>query len=87
LDVTLPVAFEAAGDPSPELERRVRLLCRDKFHEEKLLNRVVPDIQLALAADKQPTEIDRAIEEDPTRPTELWTPSFELPMAEIGDAV
>lgn len=43
--LTVPLAFDmvAAGDVS-EIERRTRIRCRDEFHRQQLLERVLPDI-------------------------------------------
>lgn len=43
-DVTIPVAFEAASQEESGLEGRVRRRCRDLFHGERLLQRIMPDI-------------------------------------------
>jgi CRISPR-associated protein Cas1 len=45
VDVTVPAAFRAARDTSPNIESRVRKICRDLFRESKLLERIVPDLQ------------------------------------------
>lgn len=76
VEVTIPVAFRIAGENPPNLERAVRLRCRDMFRETKLLQRIVPDIQRALNVKEDPTE-DFAPDEDPALPTELWTPESE----------
>ncbi len=75
VDVTIPVAFQAAKDGEAELERRVRLCCRDIFRETRLVQRVVPDIRYALGETQEPAEF--APDEDPALPTDLWTPSWE----------
>lgn len=43
-ELTVPVAFTAAGQQSVDLERTVRLECRKAFHEFRLMERVLPDI-------------------------------------------
>ncbi len=73
-DITFPIAFgEAAGGPD-KLEGRVRRACRDKFHEERLLQRIVPDIEKALSVDgklqSEPDDFDTA--DNP--PGGLWDP-------------
>jgi len=75
VDVTIPVAFQAAKEGDAELERRVRLRCRDIFRETRLVQRVVPDIRYALGETQEPAEF--APDEDPALPTDLWTPSWE----------
>jgi CRISPR-associated protein Cas1 len=88
VEVTIPVAFRIAGAaitgtaaiPLPELERLVRLACRDRFRETRLLTRIVPDIQRVLGS--HPEEAEAALagfapDDDPALPTELWTPPSE----------
>jgi len=75
VDVTIPVAFQAAKDGEAELERRVRLCCRDIFRKTRLVQRVVPDIRYALGETQEPGEF--APDQDPALPTDLWTPSWE----------
>jgi CRISP-associated protein Cas1 len=49
VDITIPAAFRSvAEDDGDELERRVRLHCRDLFGKTRLLARVVDDIERAL---------------------------------------
>jgi CRISPR/Cas system-associated endonuclease Cas1 len=49
-DTVVPVAFSVAAKPCAEPERAVRLACRDRFREMKLLRRIIPDIEEVLAA-------------------------------------
>ncbi len=77
VDVTIPVAFTAAREDPPNLERAVRLACRDRFRETKLLGRIIPDIQKALDVKEDPAA-DFAPDSDPALPTDLWTPTSEL---------
>lgn len=76
VDVTIPVAFQAAREDPPQLERVVRLACRDRFREAKLLQRIVPDIQKALNVQGDPAA-EFAPDADPALPTDLWTPDKE----------
>jgi len=88
VEITIPVAFRCAAAAmestslaARDLERAVRLTCRDRFRESKLLARIVPDIQRVL--DVAPTDADAALESfapdaDPALPTDLWTPESEL---------
>jgi CRISPR-associated protein Cas1 len=48
--VTVPIAFRAVAHSEDDLERRVRALCRDSFYQEKLLERILPDIAEVLDA-------------------------------------
>lgn len=75
VDLTIPLAFKIAADPPPDLERCVRLSLRDIFRETRLVQRIIPDIRLALN-DVEPDEAS-VLDEDPALPTELWTPPSE----------
>jgi CRISP-associated protein Cas1 len=74
VEITIPVAFAAAADAYGELERRVRYACRDAFHHERLLERIVPDINLALG---KPGDLDAETSDfdtDEALPGGLWDP-------------
>jgi CRISP-associated protein Cas1 len=49
-EISIPIAFELAANPRPdvELERAVRLACRDCFYSKKLMQRIIPDIEEVL---------------------------------------
>lgn len=49
-DTVVPVAFRVAGQEPTEPERAVRLACRDRFRESKLLKRIIPEIEDVLSA-------------------------------------
>jgi CRISPR-associated protein Cas1 len=49
-DTVVPVAFRVAGQSPAEPERVVRLACRDRFRESKLLGRIIPEIEAVLSA-------------------------------------
>jgi CRISPR-associated protein Cas1 len=44
VEVTVPLAFRLASEGADDLERRVRLACRQAFHEARLMERILPDI-------------------------------------------
>lgn len=73
-EITVPAAFEAAAEGSSNLETRVRRRCRDYFHRERLLQRIVPDIERALAPDDTAAgeTVDFDTPDDP--PGGLWDP-------------
>ena len=75
VDITIPVAFQAATEGEDDLERRVRLRCRDMFRESHLVQRVVPDIRTALGETEEPAQFEP--DSDPALPTDLWLPSWE----------
>ena len=75
MEITVPVAFQTAAEGMQGLERRVRLLCRDLFVKTKLLERIIPDIQTALAvpAKGQAGSVD-AFDREAALPGALWDP-------------
>ncbi len=49
-ELTVPVAFRAAATITKELERTVRMECRNEFHRSRLMDRILPDIAEVLNA-------------------------------------
>jgi CRISPR-associated protein Cas1 len=49
-ETVVPVAFGIAAKSPANLEREVRLKCRDIFRQSKILERIIPDIEAILAA-------------------------------------
>jgi CRISPR-associated protein Cas1 len=76
VELTIPLAFRMATGDSQELERQVRLRCRDVFRESRLIQRIIPDIRQALGDGAGDEEF--VPDEDPALPTDLWTPTAEL---------
>jgi CRISPR-associated protein Cas1 len=72
-DVAIPAAFRAAAEGSTGLESRVRHACRDTFREERLLARIVPDIQAVLSVDLPG---DPGFDADAALPGGLWDPEL-----------
>lgn len=73
-DITIPVSFKAAQNNTENLERVIRLLCRDKFNEIDILSRIVPDIEKALDI-KIPAElIFDDYDTDIVKPGTVWDP-------------
>ena len=77
-ELTIPIAFQLAAEPHDNLERAVRHRCRDIFRDHKLLQRIVPDIQACLATPQEIQEEVSPLDDDPARPTDLWTPEPEI---------
>jgi len=72
-EITIPLAFQmVADDPGPGLSSRVRRACRDAFREQRLLKRIVPEMDalLGLRSDGESEETALAI--DASLPTDLW---------------
>jgi len=66
-ELTIPIAFEITAESTMTVEKRVRIACREKFKEAKLLQRILPDIDHILEID-DPSE--EAMGDDPA--SELW---------------
>lgn len=85
-EISIPAAFECAAEDGKDLERRVRLGCRDAFRKSRLLERIVPDIRRMLLDDHPAAEDDFASDEDPALPTAWWGDADAIPGA-ISDAI
>lgn len=76
-DVTIPLAFRAARDvPSAGLDAYVRRACRDAFRRDRLLERVVPDIQRVLGLRPEPVTVIDTTED---AVGDLWSPEGAVP--------
>ncbi len=47
-ELTIPLSFEQAVRSATDLERDVRIACRDLFYTSKLMQRIIPDIEEVL---------------------------------------
>ncbi|MEW6266577.1 MAG: type I-E CRISPR-associated endonuclease Cas1e [Thermodesulfobacteriota bacterium] len=75
-ETVVPVAFRVAARPSSEPERAVRLGCRDMFRQTGLLKRIIPTIEMILAAGDLPR---------PEPKPDDWPVAFSDPEG-LGDA-
>ena len=77
-DLTIPAAFRAvaeSGGALGGLEGRVRRRCRDAFHEQRLLGRIVEDIDRTLAVEGEAGQSPVAdYDADEALPGGLWDP-------------
>jgi CRISPR-associated protein Cas1 len=74
-DLTIPIAFATVAESDEKVESRVRTACRQKFKDEKLLQRILPDIDALLEItddEADPIEPDGDIDSDPALPTNYW---------------
>ena len=73
-NITVPLAFRLTAENVANLESRVRRACRDEFYSQRLLQKIIPDIEQTLAvAEKEESDLqdfDKA--DDP--PGGLWDP-------------
>lgn len=49
-ETVVPIAFRIAAKAPREVEREIRLACRDLFRSSKLLGRIIPTIEDVLSA-------------------------------------
>lgn len=76
-ELAIPLAFAAAVDGTSGLEGRVRRACRDTFHEGRLLERIVPDIDRALGSEG-PEDSAPDFDADAAAPWGLWDPEVGM---------
>lgn len=69
--LTIPAAFQIVSESEEKTESRVRALCRERFKEFNLLQRILPDIDELLEI---PEEIAESYALDP--PSQLWKELF-----------
>jgi CRISPR-associated protein Cas1 len=74
-DITVPIAFTATAAGTEKLESRVRHGCRDKFYNDKLLQRILPDISKALGIDESEPLEETDFDRDAALPSGLWDPT------------
>lgn len=61
-ELTIPIAFSAAKEFDHDVERSTRLVCRDVFHEKKIMERILPDIAEVLDVGDDLREIPGELE-------------------------
>jgi len=85
VDHIVPIAFRAAAEGGGDIERRVRIACRDLFRSSRLIERILPDIRQVLDVPEEAEEEDE-FARDAARPSEWWTPEnipTDMPIGEI----
>lgn len=73
-DLTIPVAFRIVAESTNQIERRTRQACRDVFHEARLLQRIVPDVESSLAVARRDEDAGSPFDVDEALPGGLWDP-------------
>ena len=53
-ETVVPIAFRIASKETQDVDRKVRLACRDSFRQSNLLERIIPMIEEVLAAGELP---------------------------------
>lgn len=76
METSVPAAFEATAQGIEKLDRRTRIACRDLFHAQGLLKRIVSDIHSLFdtpePGEEAPDDVD--MESDAALPGGLWNP-------------
>lgn len=80
-EITIPLAFQIVAESPEHVDGRVRVACRQKFKEARLLDRILPDIDDLLGVDASfvPPE------GDPDRETSLPAPLWDLSDEEASE--
>jgi CRISP-associated protein Cas1 len=73
-DTTIPLAFRIVAEDEANLESRIRRACRDVFQSERLLKRIIPDIDRALEVPALQNEEVVDFDADAAAPGGLWDP-------------
>jgi CRISP-associated protein Cas1 len=78
VEITLPVAFWAVSLGTDKLDSRVRQGCREAFKTQRLLDRILPDIDRLLEATALPPDHSPDPDTDPAAPGRWWGPAGEV---------
>lgn len=70
-EITVPIAFQIAAEGPHDIETRARTACRETFREQKLLERILPDIDRLLDISEKD---EWAGDSDPACPEPWWQP-------------
>jgi CRISPR-associated protein Cas1 len=74
-ECTIPMAFHAVAEEKENLERRVRIKCREKFEETRILERIIPDIKTALMLPRRGvSRAETPFDQNAAIPGSLWDP-------------
>ena len=87
---TVPLAFRLTAESTEHVETRARQACRDLFHAERLMGRIVDDIDALLemppdfedGSEAEEADVEADVDADAAQPGALWDPD-----AQAGDAV
>ena len=70
-DVSVPLAFKTVAEGEDNLESRIRKACRDAFYENRILAKIIPDIDKVLDV-PIPDEMQDEFDIDDALPGGLW---------------
>ena len=82
-EITIPLAFQTAAESSEHVDSRVRVACRQKFKDVKLLECILPDIDDLLGIDSAFVPPEGDPDSETSLPAPLWdTPEEDVPEEE-----
>lgn len=71
-EITIPIAFRTIAESPALIDSRVRLACREKFRETRLLERILPDIGNLLGIQPMRDSPDMDMDSALSTPEALW---------------
>lgn len=75
VEMTVPLAFRVTEElAGSNMESEIRRRCRDSFHENRLLARIIPDIERVLSVFDPATDDVPDFDADEALPGGLWNP-------------
>lgn len=83
VELTIPVAFQMVAESTQQVEKRVREACREVFKEQRLLKRILPQIDTLLNVPDEVLQAGQEADSDPARPEPLWSPLPESVLQEV----
>jgi CRISPR-associated protein Cas1 len=84
-DISIPLAFQTVAESDEHVDGRVRLACRQRFKDVKLLDRILPDIDDLLGIDNTFVPPEGDPDSETSLPAPLWD-AAEEDLAEEEDA-
>ncbi len=85
VEITVPVAFWAVSLGTQNLDKRVRQGCREAFKTQRLLDRILPDIDRLLGTTDLPSDQSLDPDTDPAAPGQWWGPEGEVAGGRLED--
>jgi CRISPR-associated protein Cas1 len=76
-ETTIPLAFQTVAESDEKVETRIRSVCREKFREVKLMERILPDIDNLLQIDSHAIDEINDYDNDSALPGPLWDDTVE----------
>jgi CRISP-associated protein Cas1 len=75
-DITIPAAFKCTAAGEQKLESRVRHLCRDQIREQRMLGRIIEDLEKLFAISPEEQAQAEQLNQFDAQPGGLWDPEY-----------